>query len=83
MYNIVNKWVIVANTPADGDCFRVNEIMGDLYVPILKWKKGERLALENLIASHKSRIIPLLELIDDDDVNEIIGSITPHLEYYC
>ncbi|MEC0329404.1 hypothetical protein P4H42_07165 [Paenibacillus macerans] len=52
------------------------------YVPILKWKKGEQLALENLSLSHKRNITPLLELVNDDDEAKILDSFITHLQYY-
>ncbi|KHL95377.1 hypothetical protein QW71_13015 [Paenibacillus sp. IHB B 3415] len=52
------------------------------YVPILKWKKGERLALENLTKSHKQEISPLLELVNDDEETKIIDTFVAHLQHY-
>ena len=34
------------------------------YVPVLKWKKGEQIALQKLSKSQKDSIIPLIELTD-------------------
>lgn len=45
------------------------------YVPILKWKKGEKLALSNLANTVKSNIIPLIELIEMSDYTEIIQDL--------
>lgn len=44
----------------------------DHYVPILKWKRGEQKALKETTATAKSRITPLLEIVEvpcdlDDD----------------
>ncbi|MEQ6360580.1 hypothetical protein V7D15_13035 [Thermoanaerobacter thermohydrosulfuricus] len=37
-----------------------------LYVPILKWKKGEQEALKNLFSEQKNKIIPLIEIIEEE-----------------
>lgn len=34
------------------------------YIPILRWKQGERCALRKLYSSHKADITPLIELIE-------------------
>jgi len=36
------------------------------YVPILRWKRGERIALENLRAQHRRKMTPLLEVVPKD-----------------
>jgi hypothetical protein len=42
------------------------------YVPILKWKQGEKAALRNLNEEHKNQVVPLLEVIDADEPTKII-----------
>ncbi|WP_313563186.1 beta family protein [Ruminiclostridium cellobioparum] len=34
------------------------------YVPVLKWKSGEKESINRLYPDHKNRIIPLIELVD-------------------
>ncbi|WP_405175597.1 hypothetical protein MHI27_03530 [Paenibacillus sp. FSL H8-0261] len=46
-----------------------------IYCPILKWKAGEKVALEKLTPSQKSSIIPILELVDCGDPERIIGEL--------
>ncbi|GIO08033.1 hypothetical protein J31TS6_40610 [Brevibacillus reuszeri] len=46
------------------------------YVPILKWKKGEKVALENLTDNQRATITPLLEIIDDEDPSIIIRDVS-------
>ena len=56
------------------------------YVPILKWKRGEQIALENLSQASKSRIIPLIEIppIDYDWVNNTPKkTIDAHIADFC
>lgn len=36
------------------------------YVPILRWKRGERIALRNLQEDIKDQMTPLVELIPGD-----------------
>lgn len=53
------------------------------YVPILKWKKGERIALRHLSTDLKSRLTPLIEIAPIDwDYNEECPSktLSKHLE---
>lgn len=45
------------------------------YVPILKWKKGEKVALENLTDKQRARITPLLEVVDEEDPQLIVKEI--------
>ena len=40
-----------------------------VYVPTLKWRQGEKLALKNLPDRLKSSIIPLIELVNDEGDN--------------
>ena len=40
-----------------------------VYVPALKWRQGEKLALKNLSDRLKSSIIPLIELVNDEGDN--------------
>ncbi len=40
-----------------------------VYVPALKWRQGEKLALKNLPDRLKSSIIPLIELVNDEGDN--------------
>lgn len=42
------------------------------FVPILKWKKGEQIALENLTYSQKESIVPLIELTDVFDAKTFV-----------
>lgn len=46
-----------------------------LYVPVLKWKKGEQEALKNLFPEQKSKIIPLIEIIEDEEPKTILDSL--------
>jgi len=43
-----------------------------LYVPILKWKKGEQEALKSLTSDQKSKIVPLIEIINHEEPKEIL-----------
>ena len=36
------------------------------YIPILRWKRGERIALRNLLPSDKINMTPLIELVPKD-----------------
>lgn len=40
-----------------------------IYIPALKWRKGEKLALKNLSNQLKGSIIPLIELVNDEGDN--------------
>lgn len=46
--------------------------MAEKYVPILKWKRGEQIALEHLDDETKEKIVPLIEIppIEYDYINE-------------
>ncbi|NLP43892.1 MAG: hypothetical protein GX351_04635 [Peptococcaceae bacterium] len=46
-----------------------------IYVPILKWKSGEQVALQNLQPEHKSFIIPVLELVDRHEPVKILQDL--------
>lgn len=58
--------------------------MGDVdkikYVPILKWRAGEKLALYNVYEGFKDNILPLIELVNDegdhdDDLSKDIAAV--------
>lgn len=44
----------------------VNENVPITYVPILKWKRGEKMALHNIDPLWRPKLIPLLELVNDE-----------------
>lgn len=51
--------------------------VGAIYLPILKWKRGEFAALRELSLPDKSKIIPMLELQDDTvDVDEDVAAVS-------
>lgn len=41
------------------------------YVPVLKWKSGEKESINRLYPDHKNRIMPLIELVDWSNANDI------------
>lgn len=45
------------------------------YVPILKWKSGEQIALAHLRPEHKTVIIPFLELVNPQTPAEILKQL--------
>lgn len=45
------------------------EEVNPVYVPVLKWRKGEKLALSNLPDRLQKLIIPLIELVNDEGDN--------------
>lgn len=45
------------------------EEVNPVYVPVLKWRKGEKLALKNLPDQLQKSIIPLIELVNDEGDN--------------
>lgn len=45
------------------------EEVNPVYVPVLKWRKGEKLALKNLPNQLQKSIIPLIELVNDEGDN--------------
>ena len=45
------------------------EKVNPVYVPVLKWRKGEKLALKNLPDQLQKSIIPLIELVNDEGDN--------------
>lgn len=45
------------------------EEVDPVYVPVLKWRKGEKLALRNLPDQLQESIIPLIELVNDEGDN--------------
>lgn len=45
------------------------------YVPVLKWKTGEREAIKNLSENQIEQICPIIELIDSDNKSEILNQI--------
>lgn len=52
-----------------------------LYVPILKWKRGERDALKNLFDKHKQKITPLIEIVDYENPEVILTQIRECFNY--
>lgn len=46
-----------------------------LYAPILKWKSGEQVALQNLQPEQKSLIIPVLEFVDRHESVKILKEL--------
>jgi hypothetical protein len=49
--------------------------MREAYVPVLKWKKGEEAALRKLSEIHKEQVIPLIEITDYQDPEEILEGL--------
>lgn len=45
----------------------------ELYVPILKWKQGEQIALKKTKSTHANKIVPLIEIVDDEQVDVILN----------
>lgn len=55
-----------------------------VYAPIIKWKAGERIALQELEPERKSKIAPVVELIDYDEPTSLLedlGSLGGPLSY--
>ncbi len=53
------------------------------YVPILKWKSGEQHALKMLDEEDKERIMPLIEILqDEEDGDQPIVNGVKHIEKY-
>ncbi len=54
------------------------EEVDPVYVPVLKWRKGEKLALRNLPDQLQKSIIPLIELVNDegDDPEDLPNDIS-------
>ena len=50
------------------------------YVPILKWRKGEKVALKNLDTRQRKSIIPLIELVnyEGDNLSDLSRDIHTH-----
>lgn len=42
------------------------------YVPVLKWKAGEKESIIQLFSDHKNRIMPLIELVDSVNANNLL-----------
>lgn len=55
--------------------------MSTLYVPILKWRKGEQLALKNLNVPQRQLLTPLIEVVDDLDSDKFAESLDKCYEY--
>jgi hypothetical protein len=53
------------------------------YVPVLKWKAGEKAALERLTVDQKSFICPLIEVYDLEDEATIIRDLARLKEVPC
>ncbi|HOV80193.1 MAG TPA: hypothetical protein PK728_08795 [Bacillota bacterium] len=51
------------------------------YAPILKWKTGEKTALQALHQIQKKRITPILELTDYQEPSKVIGDLCNCYEY--
>ena len=47
------------------------------YMPILKWKMGERIALRNLTSSQWEGIVPLVELLPVDSKKGKFADVLP------
>lgn len=52
-----------------------------IYAPILKWKKGEKKALENLLPEDKNKISPIIHFVEEfqeskflEEINNLFGS---------
>lgn len=50
------------------------------YAPILKWKAGEKTALQNLEQKHKTCIVPLLEFVDYIEPTKVINDLNDCFE---
>lgn len=42
------------------------------YVPIIRWKQGERIALRELFPEDKVRLTPLIQLTSDAIDNDVV-----------
>ena len=45
------------------------------YYPVLKWKKGEQLALKNLTSEQQKGIMPIIELVDPTSPEEFFNTL--------
>ena len=52
-----------------------------MYAPILKWKAGEKIALQKLRQDIKNRIIPILEFPDYQEPPKVISELGNCFEY--
>jgi hypothetical protein len=52
------------------------------YVPILKWKRGEQVALQHLSPEVKSRLTPLIEIIPRENIEGQITEIPRQIQTY-
>lgn len=50
------------------------------YVPVLKWKSGEKNALENLSTKHKAFVCPFLEIVEYEDPSTIVQHLLQRFE---
>lgn len=46
-----------------------------IYVPIVKWKKGEQEALKHLTDEQKNKILPIIEIVNYEDPKIIINDL--------
>lgn len=53
------------------------------YMPILKWKSGEKIALEKLSDKQKSFICPILEVFEYEDAATIVHDLTKFKDMPC
>lgn len=51
------------------------------YVPILKWKAGEKSALQNLTEGQKSKIMPIIEFTEYQDPNTVLDDFKKWYEH--
>lgn len=49
--------------------------MNNLYFPILKWKKGEKIALSNMSEEFKSVVYPILEIVEEVEAVEFVKEL--------
>lgn len=52
-----------------------------IYVPVLKWKSGEKESLIQLYPDHKNSILPLIEVVDSTNTQNLaveLNSLFPH-----
>src|SRR3990172_5944851 len=45
------------------------------YVPILRWKRGEQIAIRELFWAERSRITPLVEVVDEHNLHRTAEQI--------
>ncbi|WP_373893825.1 hypothetical protein [Virgibacillus sp. CBA3643] len=46
-----------------------------MYFPILKWKTGEKNAIENLSEAHKRKINPIIEIVDYEEPRNFLSKL--------